>query len=70
MGVCADGHPPESPPDIGRPEEIEVEFPVPGFSFTATARPHGVACGRAHSVTLEPIGPTTYRLRPVGAAGD
>ena len=70
VGVCADGRPPESPPDIGSPAEIKVEFPMPGFRFTATAHPHGVACGRAHSVTLEPIAPTTYRLLPMGAAGD
>lgn len=70
MGVCADGRPPDSPPDIGGPGEIEVEFPVPGFEFTATARPHGAECGRAHTVTLERVGTTTYRLRPLGAAGD
>jgi hypothetical protein len=70
MSVCADGRPPDSLPDMGGPREIEVEFQVPGFAFTATASPHGVACGRAHSVTLEPTGPTMYRLAPLGAAGD
>ncbi|MGH9263516.1 MAG: hypothetical protein ACRD1D_02375 [Acidimicrobiales bacterium] len=69
-GVCGDGRPPESPPDIGDPAELEVEFPVPGWRFTATAALTGVTCGREQSVELPSIGPTTYRLLPIGPAGD
>jgi hypothetical protein len=69
-GVCADGRPPESPPDIGHPAEVEVEFTVPGFHFVATAVRFGERCGRAQSATLEATGPTTHRLRPMGVAGD
>ena len=70
VGVCADGRPPESPTDVGNPGEIEISFPVPGFRFTATVYRHGETCGRAQTVTLEPTGPTTHRLLPVGQAGD
>lgn len=68
--VCADGQRPASPPDVGSPGEIEITFLVPGFRFTATAHRHGETCGRAQTVTLEPIGPSTHRLLPVGQAGD
>ena len=68
--VCADGRPDDSPPDLGDPDHVEVRFDVPGWRFTATAVPFGDPCGRAQSVDLEPTGPTTYRLDPIGAAGD
>ncbi len=55
---------------MGSPGEIEITFPVPGFRFTATTHRHGEMCGRAQTVTLEPIGPGTHRLLPVGQAGD
>ena len=70
VSVCASGQPPESPPDVGNPGEIEITFPVPGFGFTATAHRHGETCGRAQTVTLESTGPSTHRLLPVGQAGD
>lgn len=68
--VCSDGRPPESPPHVGNPAELEVDFPVPDWGFTATAAPTGVACGREQSVELPATSPTTYRLVPIGAAGD
>lgn len=68
--VCSDGRPPESPPHIGDPSELEVEFPVPDWRFTATAARAGVACGREQSVELAATSPTTYRLVPIGPAGD
>ena len=70
MSVCADGVPPDPLPDVGSPDEIEVAFDVPGWYFTATAVATGQTCGRAQTVELEATGPTTHRLRPVGAAGD
>lgn len=68
--VCADGRPPENPPDIGGPAELEVEFAVPDWRFTATAAPTGVECGREQTVDLEATGATTHRLVPIGPAGD
>ena len=68
--VCAAGRPDELPPDIGHPDQVEVRFDVPGWRFRATAVPFGDICSRAQSVDLEPTGPTTYRLGPIGRAGD
>lgn len=70
MSVCADGFAPDPLPDVGSPGEIEVAFDVPGWYFTATAVATGQTCGRAQTVELEATGPTTHRLRPIGAAGD
>ena len=69
-GVCADGHPPESPPDIGDPAELEIAFAATGFRFVATAERHGVKCGRSQRTPLEPTGATTFRLSPIGPADD
>lgn len=69
--ACGDGRPPENPPDIGSPREVEVAFDAPGWRFRATAVPTGHACdGRSQSVDLAPTGPTTHRLTPIGRAGD
>lgn len=70
MVACADGVPPDPLPDVGSPHEIEVAFDAPGWNFTATAVARGQTCGRAQTVELEATGPTTYRLAPIGAAGD
>ncbi len=67
---CADGRPPANPPDIGAPAELEVDFAVADWRFTATAAPTGVECGREQSVDLVATGPTTHRLGPIGPAGD
>ena len=40
-GVCIDGSPPAESADVGNPEEVVVEFPLPGWSFTASFRPAG-----------------------------
>ncbi len=70
-GGCADGTPDPSPPDIGAPERVELEFAAPGWTFRATAVRFGAGCeGRTQTVTLRATGPTTYRLEPIGAAGD
>ena len=68
---CADGRPPEVPQDIGSPPEIEVSFEAPGWKFSATAVPTGETCGgRRQSIDLPATGATTYRLLPIGRAGD
>ena len=69
--TCADGRPPENPPDMGSPSDIEVAFDTPGWRFSATAVPTGQACGgRAQTMDLPATGPTTHRLSPIGRAGD
>lgn len=67
--VCADGVPPADPPHVGRPGEVVVEFPLPGWSFSASFRPAGEECGRIHGVALHPMGEGAWSLRPAGYAG-
>lgn len=68
---CGDGRPPEVPPDIGSPPDIEVSFDTPGWRFSATAVPSGQTCGgRSQTMDLPATGATTHRLSPIGKAGD
>lgn len=67
--VCVDGMPPAEPPDVGDPEEVFVEFPLPDWLFTASSRPAGDECGRVQDVPLEPVGDGRFVLRPAGRAG-
>ena len=67
--ACVDGAPPTKPPDVGEPEEVFVEFPLPGWSFTASFQPAGKRCGRIQETPLEPVGDGRFVLRPVGHAG-
>jgi hypothetical protein len=66
---CVDGIPPAEPPDVGSPEEVIVEYPLPGWSFTASFRPAGDECGREQDAPLEPAAGGAFVLRPVGYAG-
>jgi hypothetical protein len=66
--VCADGAPPAEPLDVGNPEEVVVEFPLPGWSFTASFRPTGDECGREQEMPLDPTGDGVFLLRPAGHA--
>jgi hypothetical protein len=66
--VCADGFPPARPPDVGRPESVVVEFPLEGWSFTATFVPAAHECVRAERVRLKPTSDGRFVLRPVGDA--
>jgi hypothetical protein len=67
--VCADGAPPADPPDVGNAEEVLVEFPLPGWSFTASFRPAEERCGRVQDVPLEDVVDGAFVLRPAGYAG-
>jgi hypothetical protein len=66
--VCADGMPPANPPDVGSPEEVVVEFPLPGWAFTAHFQPAGDGCGRVQEVPVEAAGDGRFVLRPAGHA--
>jgi hypothetical protein len=66
--LCVDGSPPAAPADVGSPEEVLVEFPLPDWSFTASFRPAGEQCGRIQQASLEPAGDGRFVLRPVGRA--
>lgn len=65
---CADGMPPENPPDVGSPEEVIVEYPLEGWSFTASFARAGEKCGREFPAKLEPAGKGRFLLRPAGYA--
>ena len=67
--ACVDGIVPENPPDVGSPDEIVVEFPLPEWSFTASFRPAGDECGRVQDVPLDQTGEGEFVLRPAGYAG-
>ena len=64
--VCADGSPREPLPDIGSPAEVLVEFPLPGWSFTAYFKPTGKECGREQEVALTPTEDGAFALEPAG----
>jgi hypothetical protein len=67
--LCADGSPPAAPADVGSPEEVLVEFPLPDWSFTASFQPARKPCGRIQEASLEPAADGRLLLRPVGHAG-
>ena len=66
---CADGMPPAELPDIGRADELTVEFPLPDWSFLATFSPADSECPREHTIPLTANGDGTFRLTPAGHAG-
>ena len=66
---CVDGMAPADPPDVGSPEEVIVEFPLPDWSFTASFQPAGERCGRLQEAPIERIGDGRFLLRPAGHAG-
>lgn len=66
--VCADGSPPADPPDVGDPEQVIVEFPLQGWSFTASFRATGDECAREQAMPLDPTGDGAFVLRPAGHA--
>lgn len=66
--VCADGFPPAAPPDVGSPDEVVVEFPLAGWSFTASFRPTGDECGPVQQMPIEATGSGVFVLRPAGRA--
>ncbi len=65
---CADGSPPKNPPDVGAPDEVIVEFPLPDWTFKASFTPAGKNCAREFPATLEPLGEGRFLLRPAGYA--
>jgi hypothetical protein len=67
MNFCADGAAPETAPDIGDAEEIEVGFPLAGWTFQASVTSNDD--GRVLDGPLEPVTVTKHRLRPIGPAG-
>jgi hypothetical protein len=66
--ICASGSPPANLPDIGSPDEVVVDFPLPDWSFTAYFTPAGERCGRSQEVPLDQAAGNGLLLRPAGHA--
>ncbi len=66
--LCAEGSPPAAPADLGSPEQVLVEFPLPDWSFTASFQPAGMPCGRIQEASVDSSGDGRFVLRPVGRA--
>lgn len=67
--VCADGAPPNSPPSVGSPEQVLIDFPLKQWSFEAIFEPAGERCGRMQTVALERNESGSFVLEPAGYAG-
>ena len=65
---CADGAPPQNPPDLGQAAQVEIEFPLDGWTFEAEFVPAGNSCPRRQSVPVEQTGAGTYVATPAGVA--
>ncbi|NEE04409.1 hypothetical protein [Phytoactinopolyspora halotolerans] len=65
---CADGAPPEPPPDIGEHAALTVEFPEENWEFSASFRRADDPCARTQTLDLERRSPTTFELSPAGFA--
>jgi hypothetical protein len=68
--MCADGIPPDDPPDIGAPPSVVISFPMPAWTFDAEfAAAANEACPRRISAPVTRIGDTTWILEPAGPPG-
>lgn len=67
---CADGAPPDDPPDLGTiTDEVVVEFPVDGWMFTAVLRHPSKTCGLSLPIELDVAGERRWTLPETGPAG-
>jgi hypothetical protein len=67
--TCADGFPPDPLPSVGSGDQLEVTFPLEGWTFTAAFRRADDPCARTQTVELQRTGPTSFLLDPAGPAG-
>jgi hypothetical protein len=54
---------------LGDAAELEVEFPLPDWSFTALCTRSGDDCSRVQEIPVEVRNDGTFILRPAGLAG-
>ena len=67
--TCADGFPPDPLPTVGSGDQLEVIFPLEGWSFDASFQRGGDHCARTQTIPLERTRPTSFVLGPAGPAG-
>ena len=67
--MCADGHPPDDPPSVGRPAAVAVRFSEPGWALTAGFSASDKDCTREFAVPLTPTDGGEWTLKPAGPAG-
>lgn len=66
---CADGAPPETPPDVGATDQVTISFPLDDWTFEAGFARAGVDCARQQSVALERSDDGSFVVEPAGRAG-
>jgi hypothetical protein len=69
QSLCADGMPPNDPPDIGAPPRVEITFPLPAWTFHAEFTTADDECARTFPAEVVRIGDTTWTLEPAGPPG-
>ncbi len=69
QAACADGFPPDPLPSVGSGDQLDVMFPLEGWTFDATFQRAGDPCARTQTIGLQRGGPTSFVLGPAGPAG-
>jgi hypothetical protein len=69
LNGCITGAPASEQPGVGEAGRVEIEFPLDGWTFSASFVPVGVECPRFQSVPLAKTGDHTHVLEPAGFAG-
>ena len=67
--MCADGFPPNPLPEAGAGDELEITFPVEGWTFSASFQSVDHPSAPATAVEVERTGPDSFTLRPNGLTG-
>jgi hypothetical protein len=66
---CADGMPPDNPPNVGAVGQVGVRFSEPDWTLTAEFETPTDECGRVYEVPLTRVGKGEWTLDPAGPAG-
>lgn len=67
---CADGPPPDNPPDVGATDEVRVEFPLPDWTFKADFQAPGEQfCTRQFPAPVSRNDDGSFTIRPSGHPG-
>lgn len=67
--LCADGAPPEDPPDVGATDTVQVAFPLDDWTFEATFEAVGQECPRRITVPVVEGPDGSLAVEPAGRPG-